>query len=135
MRAEQRIEGGELEPAHIQLARVILSGHEAADIASPIRDAAEARVDGDRNVRLQSLPSRLHIAGPQEGSESLHTGVAVSMQRVDAFIRAIHLVTLEVHSIPGKARRRVEPVPLIGPPAVHAEIEERVSPGHPPLLR
>ena len=58
VRAEQRAERAELEPAHVQLARVLRGRDEAADVGAPERDAREAGVDGDRHVRAQRLPRR-----------------------------------------------------------------------------
>src|SRR5262245_57464267 len=91
MRAERRTERAELEPAHVALARVLGSRHEAADVGAPERNAREAGVDRDGHVRLQRFPERIHIARPQERAVSLHSWRAVPVQREWALVRPILL--------------------------------------------
>ena len=57
VRAKQRAEGAELEPAHVQLARELRRRHEAADVRAPIRNPAEPGVDPDWHVRSQRFPA------------------------------------------------------------------------------
>src|SRR5439155_25638943 len=81
VRSEQRTEGAELEPARVQLARVFLRRHEAADVGSPIRDPTQPGVDGDRNMRAQRLPGGIDVARPEEGAVTLHARVPVAVER------------------------------------------------------
>src|SRR2546427_545987 len=125
MRAEQRVKSGELKPAHVQLAGVILGGDETANVGTPKRDAAQAGIYCDGYVRLQSLPSGLDVARPQERGVSLHASVSIAVQSVNTLVRPIHLMALKIRPIARKPRGRVESIALIGPPAIHAKIEER----------
>ena len=126
VRAERRTERAELEPAHVQLAGVLGRRHEAADVGAPERNARQAGVDGDGHVRLERLPRRVDVARPEERAVALHAGVAVAMQRERPLVRAIQLRPFPIHADARQPRRRVEAVALIGPPAVDAEIEQRL---------
>ena len=86
-------------------------------------------VDGDRHVGLQRLPARLHVSRPEESAVTLHAGGAIAMERERTFVRAPLLRTFPVHPMPNEARRQVEAIALIGPPAVDAEVVERLVVG------
>ena len=88
------------------------------------RDAAQAGVDADGHVVLERLPARLAVARPEERRKTLHAWAAVSMERVDALIGAVHLVAFEVHAVARHARGGVEAVALVGPPAVDADVHQ-----------
>jgi hypothetical protein len=83
-----------------------------------------AGIDSDRDVILERLPARLHVARPQERGVTLHPRITVPMQRIDALIRPPHLLAFEIHPIASQARRGVEPIALIGPPAIDSQIEQ-----------
>src|SRR4029453_9020676 len=91
VRSERRTERAELEPAHVELAGVVRRRHEAADVGSPERNAGETRVDRNRHVRLQRLPRRIDIAGPQERTVALHARRSVAMQRERPLVWTISL--------------------------------------------
>ena len=53
-------------------------------------------------------------------------GGRVAMQRERPLVRPPQLRAFPVHAVPLEARRPVEAVALIGPPAVDADIDERL---------
>src|SRR5437899_10531133 len=48
------------------------------------------------------------------------------MQGVNALVGPVHLIALEIHLIASQAREGIEAVTLVRPPAVHAEIDQRL---------
>src|SRR4029079_15407234 len=121
---EQRTERHELEPAHVEVAEELGGRHEAADVGSPVWNAAEAGVDRNRDVRLQRLPRGVHVTRPQERAVARHPRVSVAMQRIRTLVGTPQLRALPVHADAIEPRRGVEAVALIRPPAVDAEIED-----------
>ena len=124
--AEQRVERAELEPAHVQLAGVLRRRHEAADVRAPVGNARQRGVHGHRHVRLQRLPRRVDVARPEERAVARHAGGAVAMQRVRPLVRPVHLAAFPVHADAVETRDGIVGVALIGPPAVDADVEERL---------
>src|ERR1700760_3527368 len=53
VRTEQRIECRELKPTSEEFAGVFLRGDESTDISAPIGNATQARIDANRDMRLQ----------------------------------------------------------------------------------
>jgi hypothetical protein len=88
-------------------------------------------IHGVRNVRLQRLPAREHVAGPQECRVALHPRIRVAMQCVDAPIGPVQLLAIEVHAIARQPGRRVQAISLVGPPAIDPQIDKR--PMHRPV--
>jgi len=131
MRSEQRAEGGKLEPPRIQFARKFVGRNKPADVCSPVWNAAQARIHSVRNVRLQRLPAREHVAGPQECRVALHPRIRVAMQCVDAPIGPVQLLAIEVHASARQPRRCVQAISLVGPPAIDPQIDKR--PMHRPV--
>src|SRR5262249_9076326 len=125
VRSEERTKCCELEPANEKLSGVVGRPIKSADVRSPQRQAREARVDRDRDVRLERLPPRLDVAGPDETTEPLNARGRIAMQRIRTFVRTIQLRALPVHAMPIQLRRPIEPVALIRPPAVDANVHER----------
>ncbi len=89
VRAKQRAERSELKPPRIQFTGVLLRRNKAANVRAPIRNAAQACVDGIGHVSLQRLPLGEHIARPKKRRIALHTCVGISMQCIDSLIRPI----------------------------------------------
>src|SRR5690348_15520008 len=137
--AKERIERAELEPANVQLAGVVARWNEPADVRPPIGQARETRVDRYGDVRLERLPTRLHVARPDEPAVPLYAGRRVAMERIRPLVRPVQLRSLPVHPMPIEPRRAVEPIALVGPPAVHADVHERFMnrpvAGHLPIRR
>src|ERR1035441_2038119 len=52
VRAEERAECAELEPADVELAGKLRRGNKTADIRAPIRNAAETAIDADGHLVL-----------------------------------------------------------------------------------
>src|SRR5260370_36593819 len=75
---------------------------------------------------LEGFAPGLHVARPQERGVALHACVSIAVQRIDALVRPVHLMTFEIHPIACKAGWGVEPIALIGPPTIYAEIEQRL---------
>ena len=117
----------ELEPAHVELAGELLRRDEAADVGAPVRNAAEAGVDRDRHVRLQRLPA----SSRRRPTRGRRRSAACPRSRCGAARTAArsgrHIcVPSQYMRMRAQPRRRVETVALIGPPAVDAEVEQRL---------
>src|SRR5258708_30608787 len=121
MRAGQRTERGELEPADVQFAGKLAGRDEAADVGAPIRNPAQSGIDRDWHMRLERSPRRLYVARPQERRIPLHTCVSVAVKSIDSLVRTIHPLPLEIHPVARQPRSGVVSIALIGPPAIHAE--------------
>src|SRR5712692_11070921 len=70
--AEDGAEGAELEPASIELARLRHRMEEAAHVGAPVRHAGQARVEPQRDLRVERLEVVVDIARPARRPESLH---------------------------------------------------------------
>ena len=123
VRAEQRAERAELEPAHVQLARKFLRGNEAADVGAPVGNAGQAGVDPDGTCVFSVSQRGMDIARPEERRVPLHARVAVAVQRIDAARSAGRAAGLPSTSGCAPAARPRRAVALVRPPAVHAQIE------------
>src|SRR5207237_7101553 len=77
----------------------------------------------NRNVGLQGFPGRVDVAGPEEGSVTLHSGTTVAMQRVGTFVGAVELGPFPVHAVASETRFAVQRIALVGPPAIHTKRE------------
>src|SRR4029079_12765287 len=94
--AEERAERAELKPARVQFARILLGRHETADVCAPKRNPRQSGVDRHRHMRLQCLPGRIDVARPEKSGLTLHSGMAVAMQREDTFVRTELLRAFEI---------------------------------------
>src|SRR5262249_50888143 len=108
-------------PSYVQLARVFFGGHEAANIGSPVRDAAQPGVDCNRDVRPERLPGAEHIARPEKGRVPLHTRVTVAVQSVWSLRGPIELRTFVIHPVSCESGRSVQWIAFIRPPSIDAE--------------
>src|ERR1035441_554730 len=81
MRSKEWAERRKLEPPCIEFSSVLSGGNETADVGTPIGNAAQARIDCNRNMSLKCLPSRLDVSRPQKCSISLHAGIGISVER------------------------------------------------------
>src|SRR6478736_907375 len=118
MATKQCAECTELEPPQIEFRGEFLGGHKAADVGAPEGDSGKRRIDGNRDLSPQSLPSRIDIARPKKRAISLHAGVSVTMQGERALIGTVHLRPLPVQAVACQSRWDIERMALIGPPAV-----------------
>src|SRR5947199_1869885 len=89
VRAEERTERAELEPAHVQFAGELGCRKEAADVRAPVRNAAKAGIDPYCDLVPQSRPGRVQIAGPQPSAHTLHAREAGTMQHVRTHVWTI----------------------------------------------
>src|SRR6185437_7635679 len=84
VRAEQRHEAAELEPAQVELAplfqvfrvRLLVARLQrvAADVGGPVRDARQREVDAGGDLVAQIAPARHHVAAPACGRIALLAG-------------------------------------------------------------
>src|SRR5262249_19150183 len=74
VRAEDRAERAELEPARVELAGLGHGMKEAAHVGAPVRDAREPRVEPERHLCLERRKVVVDVAGPARGAEALHPG-------------------------------------------------------------
>ena len=123
VRAEERAEGAELKPTHIQLAGKLLRGYEPAGIGPPKRHAAEACVEPNGDLGPQGFPGGIDVAGPQP-AVALKPGVTVAVERVGANVGALDRGTFPIHAVAHEARGWAEVVAFVRPPAVDTQAED-----------
>src|SRR6185369_12798938 len=121
VRTEQRIERGELKPAHVILAGEIVRRHEAGNIRAPEWREAERVVHADRHVRGERGPARLRVARPNPATVTRDAGVAVAMQSPRTLVGTFEQRPFVVSQVTRNACLNRQLVAVVGPPAVHAE--------------
>src|SRR5437660_5936185 len=73
---------------------------------------------------FQRVPGGINIARPKECSITLHAGLPIAMQGEWPLVRTELPRTFPVHAMARQPRWSIEPVALIGPPAINAHIVE-----------
>src|SRR3569833_4705671 len=64
VRSEERAEGAELEPSHVELRRQFARRNKAAGIGAPVGNATQGDIDSVRSLGRERLPSRIDITRP-----------------------------------------------------------------------
>src|SRR5436309_11394736 len=108
----------ELEPPQVEFCREFLGGHKAADVGAPKGNSGKPRIDANRDLRLQSLPCRIHISRPKKGAISLHAGVTVTVQGERAFVGTVQLRSLPVEAVARQSRWDIKWIAFVRPPAI-----------------
>ena len=129
VRAENRTEGAELNPARVQL-RWTVAPHVAADVVAPVAEPHVRRRHGEVGLKIQRLPRDLSVAAEADlVAVVAETAVAVHDDRprlaLPLHVREENVVQVERGVHPGNARG----VPLlpVQPPEVHAHLLQRVQ--------
>src|SRR5712691_7687203 len=123
MRAEERVESGELKPACIKFARKFPRRDEPAGVGAPEWRHTERIVESHRYVSRQGLPARFHVAGPNPAAVTGHPSEAVAMQTPGADIWAIQQRSFIIATMASQPRFDRQFIAVVGPPAVHAQRE------------
>ena len=149
VRAKDRAEGAELEPARVQLTGLRHRMKEAAHVGPPVRHARQPGAQSERDLRLQRRKVVVHVARPARGAEPLHPGGARAAEQEHAVIRPRGRLALgeclvteaivDVVQPPAVARgqlgRRRRSLAAVEPPAADAERDEPAVRRPPPVPR
>ena len=130
VRAEDRAEGAQLEPARVELARLRHRMEEAADVRAPVRNPGQTGVEPQRDLGLEGREVVVDVARPARRPVALHSRRAGPAEQEHPLVGAIGRLALRerlmavaivnvVEERPVarlKLRRRRRPLPAVEPP-------------------